>query len=312
MFLLVTFSAAAGAVFSKRILVLEDWGPWLLAGITFLSGIKIRVRDFSRVLAAPGQLAVAFLINYVLVPAFMVAVARLTLGEYPDLVAGIVITAAMPPGVTSALWAAIGRGNLPLTVSVVSVTSVLTPIMAPLIMLAALGKSVTFDAASMVASLLTLMVLPTVLGVLLNESTRGLAAERLHVIPGIISKLLLFLLVAVNTAQGWPQIAGLPISIILLLFGVGMVVIVLGLAVGYLVAKALGSGLPERLSHAYMASIRNTSAGIVVALAYFGALSVAPIVVIVLINQQMVTLAYSLVFSRMLGRDHRGEALANQ
>lgn len=291
-------------------MIFEDWGPWLLAGITLLSAIKIRVRDFSRVLAAPGQIVVAFIINYLLVPAFMVAVARLTLGTYPELVAGVVITAAMPPGVTSSLWAAIGRGNLPLTLSVVSVTSVLTPIMAPIIMLAALGKSVEFDAASMVASLLTLLVLPTVIGVLLNESTRGQVAERLHVIPGILSKLLLFLLIAVNTAQGWPQISKLPIGTIMLLFVVAAVVIVLGLAVGYLVARAFGSGLPERLTHAYMASIRNTSAGIVVALTYFGALSVAPIVVIALINQQVVTLAYNLVFSRLFAREYQERAAA--
>lgn len=287
-------------------------GPWLLAGITFLSAIKIRVKDFSRVLSAPGQVGIAFIINYLLIPVFLVAVARLALGSYPDLVAGIVITAAMPPGVTSSLWAAIGRGNLPLNLSVVSVTSILTPIMAPVIMLAALGKSVAFDARSMVASLLALMVLPTMLGVSLNESTRGRAAERLDVIPGILSKLLLFLLVAVNSAQGWPKIVELPVGIIILLFVVAVVITILGLAVGYLVARAFGSGLPERLTQAYMASIRNTSAGIVVALTYFGALSVAPIVVVVLINQQVVTLAYNLVFSRLSGREPLGEAPANQ
>jgi predicted Na+-dependent transporter len=86
---------------------------------------------------------------------------------------GFVISVAIPTGVTSLIWINMCKGNFPLGLSIILIDTLLAPFILPALLYIFVGETIAINTASIVFDLLWMIVLPSVIGILVNECKKG-------------------------------------------------------------------------------------------------------------------------------------------
>lgn len=106
--------------------------PLALAIIMFGLGMSLTVQDFRRVARAPLAVAVALLLQVVVLP--VVAFGLVTVFDLDPLLAvGVMLLAASPGGTTANLFSHLFRGDVALNISLTAINSVLAAVTIPII-----------------------------------------------------------------------------------------------------------------------------------------------------------------------------------
>ncbi|HVJ50587.1 bile acid:sodium symporter family protein [Desulfitobacterium sp.] len=253
----------------------------LFAYMTFVSALRTTFQDFVRILTKPlVPLWILFLIH---------GVAPLTawgvgLWIYPDnfyMRVGLMIGSAIPIAVTSIIWTTIANGDIALALVTVTLDTLLIPILIPAIFKVMLGTSIALNYGDMVLRLLLMVTIPSILGMVVNEFTKGRLENFSRSVGGVTSKLATFIVIVINSAVVLPQIHW-DFSALQMMF------IVLGLvSLNYLIGFIGSYCLKDRRKEVVTAMIfnvgmRNTSFGSVLAISYFPATVAFPIILMLL------------------------------
>jgi BASS family bile acid:Na+ symporter len=217
-------------------------------------------------------LSLALLANFVLMPLGALALARVLRLDHA-LGAGLLVlgTAAGAPFLPK--LAGLARGNMAFAVGLMVLLMVLTVGYMPLV-LPLLLEGVSVDAAKIARSLVLLMLVPLGLGLAVKARFEA-AATRAKPPLDRLSNLSLILLIVLITVTNFDKVLGV--------FGTrgilaGLLFIVLGLAVGYLLG---GPGIDTRRVLALGTAQRNIAAALVVAGQNFSDPKVVVMVVVV-------------------------------
>jgi len=139
-----------------------------LLGLLMLSmGITLTIDDFKRVLQRPGVMVLGFLGCYVMMPALALALSK-GLGLSAGLTAGMILVGSINGGQASNLCTYIARGDVALSVLMTTVTTIGAIFMTPLICKLLLGTIVPVDAVGVAISTIQVVLVPIVLGMLVN------------------------------------------------------------------------------------------------------------------------------------------------
>jgi len=139
----------------------------LLAGLMFSMGITLTVEDFTRVASKPGPVLIGFVACYVMMPALALALSK-GLGLSAGLTAGMILVGSINGGQASNLCTYIARGDVALSVLMTTVTTIGAIFMTPLICKLLLGTIVPVDAVGVAISTIQVVLVPIVLGMLVN------------------------------------------------------------------------------------------------------------------------------------------------
>jgi BASS family bile acid:Na+ symporter len=93
----------------------------------------------------------------------------------PEIAAGIVLIGSSPSGVSSNIITYLAKGNLALSITLTSFTTVLAPILTPLLMKLLAGQFIPIDFSQMMLSIVKMIFLPIVAGMIFNRVFRGRA-----------------------------------------------------------------------------------------------------------------------------------------
>jgi BASS family bile acid:Na+ symporter len=297
MIMVMGFAIVVGAVFHRQMVVLKPLIPYLFAYLTFVVAINCGVKDFQKALKAPVPILTILSVLHLVLPILATFLARTFLPDNPLLQAGIILGTAAPIGVSSSIWINISAGDNAFGLTTVIADTILAPLIIPAIMLLTVGHRVNFDVPQLMIGLVWMIVVPTVVGMLIHDRTRGEMGRRLKFITGPTSKLFLAIVVASNLAVAWDSLHLLKASLIpvfLLTFTMGGS----GFLLGYLVAKLTRQA--PRLVNTYIFSVgmRNITAGLVMALKYFPELTAIPVVFAIIFQQPMAALAHRFLVER--------------
>ncbi len=135
-------------------------------------GATLTVGDFLKVFAQPRGLAVGLGIQWLVVPALAAGfIALFSLS--PGWAVGLVLVAAVPGGATSNLFTFLGRGNVPLSIAVTTVTTLACIGVIPLVLrvLAApyLPEGFAFPTLRILRDIALYLLLPLGLGMVLRR-----------------------------------------------------------------------------------------------------------------------------------------------
>ena len=112
------------------------WGrpaiPYLLGVIMFGMGLTLEVRDFVEVWERRRLVALGVLAQYTVMPLVALAASAI-FGLEGLLVAGMVIVGACPGGTASNVIVYLARGNVALSVTMTLASTILAPVLTPLI-----------------------------------------------------------------------------------------------------------------------------------------------------------------------------------
>lgn len=140
----------------------------LIQIIMFGMGTTLNVSDFGRVAKMPWPVLVGFVLQYTVMPFAGLAIALL-FGFEPEVAAGVILVGSSPGGVASNLMTYLAGGNVALSVTMTSCSTLASPVMTPFLMQTLAGKMVPIDFVAMMLSIFNMIIVPIVAGIIANK-----------------------------------------------------------------------------------------------------------------------------------------------
>ena len=144
----------------------------LLQIIMFGMGTELSLKDFARVLRMPKGIIVGIVCHYTIMPLIGFGVANLF--NFPsEIAAGIILVGCCPSGLASNVMSYLARANLALSVSVTTISTILAPIVTPLLMRLLGGSFVEIHFWDMVWDITKIVIIPVIGGLLFHYLVHG-------------------------------------------------------------------------------------------------------------------------------------------
>jgi predicted Na+-dependent transporter len=288
-----------GVLCGSRLASYTYLSPWLFAFMTFAGSISLSFKDFLNVLKKPLPLVLCLFILHLAMPLAAMGMGHLAFPGDFYTITGFILAAAIPTGVSSFVWVSIYKGNIALTLSIILIDTLLAPFVVPGILALLVGTSVRLDAVAMMTSLFWMIVVPSLVGMLLNQWTQGKVITAWGPWLNPFSKLAMASVVAINGAVVAPYLTDFSPR----LLGLAAIIVLLaaiGYALGFGLSRLIGLNEADKVALVFNGGMRNISAGAVLAVTYFPAPVAVPVVLGMVFQQVMASLV-----GLVLGRQAR-------
>ncbi|MEC0230489.1 bile acid:sodium symporter family protein [Paenibacillus alba] len=287
--LITPVSVLIGVLLGSHLSGFTFLSPWLFAFMTFSGSISSSFKEFVKVVVQPLPLITTLLILHVGMPLIALGLGHAIYSHEPLTITGLILAAAIPTGITSFVWVAIYRGNIVLTLSIILMDTILSPFVVPYTLSALVGTKVQLDSLAMMKGLFFMIVVPSLIGMLLNQWTKGQIKEKWSGRLGPFSKITMGIVVAINSSVIAPYLRDFNAKL-LGLAGLVLFIASLGYMLGWLVAKLMRWEQDVVVALTFNSGMRNISAGAVLAVAYFPPPVAIPVVLGMLFQQSLASL----------------------
>jgi len=237
----------------------RSWGDFqtkvlivpLIQLIMFGMGTTLSVADFARVLRMPWPVLVGIVLQFGVMP--FVGWGLATAFGFPPLIAaGVVLVGSCPGGVASNVITFLAGGNVALSVTMTACSTLLSPVMTPLMMKLLAGQFVPVDFWQMMWVILKMIILPIAAGLVVNRLLHGRAQWIKKSLP-FVSMAGIAIIIAIITSLNRDTLRQMALAL--------FVVVVVHNAVGYLLgywgARAVGLGEREARTVAIEVGLQN-------------------------------------------------------
>lgn len=153
-----------------------------LGGIMLSIGIKLSTDDFAIAFKRPLPLSLGFIAQYVLKPALGVLIAK-AFGMSRMFYAGFILTACVSGAQLSSYASFLSKGDVALSILLTSSTTIASVLATPLLTGLLIGSVVPVDAVAMSKSILQVVLVPVILGLLLNTYAKPVVSVLQPVMP---------------------------------------------------------------------------------------------------------------------------------
>ncbi|MBR0459035.1 MAG: bile acid:sodium symporter family protein [Victivallales bacterium] len=205
--------------------------PWMLGVVMFGMGLTLKGRDFALVLKRPLDVGIGVLAQFILMPLVAWILAKV-LRLSPELTLGVVLVGTCPGGTASNVIAYLAKGDVALSVTMTSCSTLLAPVMTPLLTQLYTGESIQVPTLAMFLSIVKIVIAPIVIGVLVNEFLPQFSARVQKGLPAFSSLVVAIIVAAVVAASA---------ANILRHLGLILLVVILhnllGMVLGYLAGR---------------------------------------------------------------------------
>jgi BASS family bile acid:Na+ symporter len=165
----------------------------------------------------------------------------------------------------------LAKGNVPLSIAMTSVSTLLAPIMTPLLLLLLAGQWMPVDPVAMFMSIVQVIIVPIILGLVIKKFFPVAVEKSLTVLP-LISVAAIITIVAAVVSGNAASIAASG----LLIFTAVMLHNGFGLLLGYFTGKVLGQNEVNRRAISIEVGMQNSGLGVALATAHFGPMAALP------------------------------------
>ena len=242
--------------------------PICLALIMLGLGLGLSVKDFTRILRTPKDFFVGFFSQLVILPIIALGVA-LTLNLPTPIAIGLMIIAAAPGGVTSNVLTKFANGDVALSISLTAVTSLLSIISVPFIVINSanfFGVSITADISMTgIAMKMALVVtVPVIIGMIIRGLAENFISSKINIINKITGWLFIIVFAAI-----WIEEKD---NIFNYLAQAGLAVLILNVVMmilGFFIAKKFVSGVAQQKCIALECGLQNGTLAVFVATLIF-------------------------------------------
>ena len=270
--LLVLLSAVIGltfpSVFSRiRPTIINP----LLGVIMFGMGLTLKVDDFKVVFTRPRDVIIGCLAQFTVMPMLAWLLARI-FGLDEALTVGVVLVGCCPGGTASNVITYLAKGDLALSVGMTGVSTLLAPVLTPLLVLLLAGQSVDVDVVAMFLSILWVVILPIVAGLIVKSLWPSQTEKATAYLPALSSVTICFIVLIIIAANAHKLLTGgLIIILVVILHNV------CGLALGYLIGRVLKLAPAKRKAISIEVGMQNSGLASSLATLHFAAYPMATI-----------------------------------
>ena len=243
----------------------------LLGVIMFGMGMTLRVEDFRIVFSRPKDVIVGCMAQFTVMPFLAWLLARaFSLDE--ALTVGVVLVGCCPGGTASNVITYLAKGDLALSVGMTGVSTLLAPVMTPLLVWLLADKTVDVDIAGMLLSILWVVILPIVLGLTVKRLWPRLTDQCTAYLPALSSITICLIVMIIIAANASKLLSGG-----LVIVAVVMLHNLCGLGLGYTVGRLLGMSTAKRRAVAIEVGMQNSGLASSLATLHFAAYPMATV-----------------------------------
>jgi len=244
---------------------------YLLGVVMFGMGLTLNLQDFKIVFRRPKDVVIGCLAQFTIMPLLAWGLSRLfSLDE--ALALGVVLVGCCPGGTASNVITYLAKGDLALSVGMTGVSTLLAPLLTPLMTWALAGKSVDVDVTGMLLSILCVVILPIAVGLVVKWFWPKFTEQVTDYLPAFSSIAIAYIVAIVIAANANKlMVGGLLIIVVVMLHNV------CGLALGYLIGRLLRLSEPKKRAVSIEVGMQNSGLASSLATIHFAAYPMATI-----------------------------------
>ncbi len=269
---IVLLTAVAALVFPSFFNIVSPKSiNYLLGLVMFGMGLTLNARDFEVVFSRPKDVIIGCLAQFLIMPALAWLLARAFMLD-DALALGVVLVGCCPGGTASNVITYLSKGDLALSVGMTSVSTLLAPLLTPVLTWLLAGKDVNVDVVNMFMSILWVIIMPIALGLIIKRLMPKITAQAVDFLPAFSSIAIAFIVAIVISANASKLLTGghLVIAVVVLHN-------ICGLSLGYLVSLLAGMPMAKRKALAIEVGMQNSGLASSLAATHFAMYPMATI-----------------------------------
>ena len=270
--MLVLLSALAALLFPSTLGHLKPRliNP-LLGVIMFGMGLPPKAEDVKVVSSRPRDVLGGCLAQFTVMPLLAFALTKVFRLE-PALAIGVILVGCCPGGTASNVITYLAKGDLALSVGMTAVSTLLAPVLTPLLVWLLAGETVDVDVVGMLLSILWVVILPIALGLLVKRFWPRTTEQASAYLPALSTLAICVIVLIVIAANAHKLLdGGLVILLVVVLHNV------CGLGAGYLIGTLLRLTPAKRRAISVEVGMQNSGLASSLATLHFTAYPLATI-----------------------------------
>jgi len=250
-------------------------GTWvinpMLGLIMFGMGLTLNPNDFRIVFSRPKDVLTGCLAQFTVMPLLAWILSKI-FSLPPDLALGVILVGCCPGGTASNVITYLAKGDLALSVGMTATSTVLAPLLTPLLTWMMAGTFVDVDAVGMLMSIVYVVIAPILAGFLIQHYMPEFTRRMVAYLPAF-SSVMIATLVAIIIGHNASKLltGGLIVVVVVMLHNL------CGLALGYWIGLLLRLTHPKRSAISIEVGMQNSGLASSLANIHFAAFPMATI-----------------------------------
>lgn len=244
---------------------------WLLGIIMLCMGITLQPSDFKIVFSHPKNVLIGCAAQYTIMPALAWILTKLFCLP-PELAIGVILVGCCPGGTASNVITYLAKGDLALSVGMTAVSTVVAPVLTPLVCWFLAGTFVDVNVMSMFVSIVQVVVIPILLGFVVQRMFPNFTKKIVEVLPALSTIVIMLIVGSVVSANAER------------LYHVGLLVLLVvvlhnlcGFALGFCLGKLLKLPYDKNVAISIEVGMQNSGLACTLAQQHFSMLQVATV-----------------------------------
>ncbi|MBR3663453.1 MAG: bile acid:sodium symporter family protein [Desulfovibrio sp.] len=270
MFPFILVVSALALFLPKGFLWLVPHIPLMLGVVMFGMGTMLTFEDFRLIFQRPRDILIGVAAQYTIMP----LVAFLLVHVFslpPEVAVGVLLVGCCPGGTASNVITYLAKGDVALSVSLTMVTTLLSPIVTPLLMLVIAGERIDVPFLSMMLSICQVVLLPVLLGIIVNRLFQRVIQKIKDCLPTfsiVVIAVIIGCVISVNATKLLE--VGLATALVVMLHNLA------GLALGYMLTRWVKMEANKAKAITIEVGMQNSGLAASLAITYFGAAAALP------------------------------------
>jgi BASS family bile acid:Na+ symporter len=243
----------------------------MLGVIMFGMGLTLSPKDFRIVLSRPKDILLGCMAQFTVMPLLAWTLARLF--ALPDeLALGVILVGCCPGGTASNVITYLAKGDLALSVGMTATSTLLAPVMTPLLVWLLAGTMVDVDTMGMLMSIVYVIIAPIIAGLLCQRFLPSLTRSVVPYLPAF-SSVVIALVVGIIVSHNASRllVGGMLVILVVMLHNV------LGLTIGFLIGRLLKLERAKCVAVSIEVGMQNSGLASSLAVLHFAAYPLATI-----------------------------------
>ena len=243
----------------------------MLGLIMFGMGLTLNIEDFKVVFSRPKDVLIGCLAQFTIMP-LMAWVLTKAFSLPEELALGVILVGCCPGGTASNVITYLAKGDLALSVGMTATSTLLAPLMTPLLTWLMAGTFVKVDTIGMLLSIVYVVIAPIVVGFLIQKFLPTFTRHAVAYLPAF-STLMITMVVGIIVGHNADKLltGGLIVILVVVLHNLS------GIALGYGIGRILGLSHAKRTAISIEVGMQNSGLASSLATLHFAAFPMATI-----------------------------------
>lgn len=269
---MVLLVAVVSLFWPSSFLWIDTWAINPMLGlIMFGMGLTLSPHDFKIVLSRPRDILIGCLAQFTVMP--LLAWGLTYAFSLPkELALGVILVGCCPGGTASNVITYLAKGDLALSVGMTATSTLLAPILTPLLVWLMAGTMVDVDTIGMLKSIVYVVIAPIVIGLLCQRFLPKLTKSIVPYLPAF-SSIVIAMVVGIVVSHNADRLLVGGMLVILVVMAHNL----LGLAIGFLLGRFIRLPNPKCVAVSIEVGMQNSGLASSLAVLHFAAYPLATI-----------------------------------